>query len=190
MYWLKNSWDSVFIFAFVSFIFPTFWGHLSAPWWQPTEPQPPLCTREALHFHNYANKQNEKIEFSFIWKNCFLWSLDYFLLFCFSGFVFLFQLFCFSGLQPSSKSSSFPVRVENSVPIVPQNQTAQSLQIQPSMLTQVSIFMIFKYVGDLQKLIFSHYHYNLQCFLLDFMCYINTKGLGNKIQDFHIFIEV
>uniref|UniRef100_A0A3B5MJ27 non-specific serine/threonine protein kinase n=1 Tax=Xiphophorus couchianus TaxID=32473 RepID=A0A3B5MJ27_9TELE len=40
------------------------------------------------------------------------------------------------GLQPSSKSSSFPVRVENSVPIVPQNQTAQSLQIQPSMLTQ------------------------------------------------------
>uniref|UniRef100_A0A3B3U6S6 non-specific serine/threonine protein kinase n=1 Tax=Poecilia latipinna TaxID=48699 RepID=A0A3B3U6S6_9TELE len=42
------------------------------------------------------------------------------------------------GLQPSSKSSSFPVRVENSVPIVPQNQSAQSLQIQPSMLTQGS----------------------------------------------------
>uniref|UniRef100_A0AAQ5ZP97 non-specific serine/threonine protein kinase n=1 Tax=Amphiprion ocellaris TaxID=80972 RepID=A0AAQ5ZP97_AMPOC len=40
------------------------------------------------------------------------------------------------GLQPTSKSSSFPVRVENSVPIVPQNQSAQSLQIQPSMLTQ------------------------------------------------------
>ncbi|XP_041836121.1 homeodomain-interacting protein kinase 1 isoform X3 [Melanotaenia boesemani] len=40
------------------------------------------------------------------------------------------------GLQSSSKSSSFPVRVENSVPIVPQNQSAQSLQIQPSMLTQ------------------------------------------------------
>ncbi|XP_051269792.1 homeodomain-interacting protein kinase 1 isoform X3 [Dicentrarchus labrax] len=40
------------------------------------------------------------------------------------------------GLQPSSKSSSFPVRMENSVPIVPQNQSAQSLQIQPSMLTQ------------------------------------------------------
>ncbi|MEQ2214090.1 hypothetical protein XENOCAPTIV_019725, partial [Xenoophorus captivus] len=39
-------------------------------------------------------------------------------------------------LQPSSKSSSFPVRVENSVPIVPHNQSAQSLQIQPSMLTQ------------------------------------------------------
>ncbi|CAN9512367.1 unnamed protein product [Ophioblennius macclurei] len=40
------------------------------------------------------------------------------------------------GLQSSSKSSSFPVRVENSVPIVPQNQSAQSLQIQPNMLTQ------------------------------------------------------
>ncbi|XP_045932478.1 homeodomain-interacting protein kinase 1 isoform X4 [Micropterus dolomieu] len=40
------------------------------------------------------------------------------------------------GLQPSTKSSSFPVRMENSVPIVPQNQSAQSLQIQPSMLTQ------------------------------------------------------
>ncbi|CAK6979505.1 homeodomain-interacting protein kinase 1 isoform X2 [Scomber scombrus] len=40
------------------------------------------------------------------------------------------------GLQPSSKSSSFPVRMENSVPIVPQNQSAQPLQIQPSMLTQ------------------------------------------------------
>ncbi|KAL7407316.1 hypothetical protein ABVT39_006771 [Epinephelus coioides] len=40
------------------------------------------------------------------------------------------------GLQPSSKSSTFPVRMENSVPIVPQNQSAQSLQIQPSMLTQ------------------------------------------------------
>ncbi|XP_029947593.1 homeodomain-interacting protein kinase 1 isoform X2 [Salarias fasciatus] len=42
------------------------------------------------------------------------------------------------GLQSSSKSSSFPVRVENSVPIVPQNQPAQSLQIQPNMLTQGS----------------------------------------------------
>lgn len=45
----------------------------------------------------------------------------------------------FSGLQPSSKSSTFPVRMENSVPIVPQNQSAQSLQIQPSMLTQVRV---------------------------------------------------
>lgn len=44
---------------------------------------------------------------------------------------------CFPGLQPSSESSSFPVRMENSVPIVPQNPSAQSLQIQPSMLTQV-----------------------------------------------------
>uniref|UniRef100_A0A3P8UZB4 non-specific serine/threonine protein kinase n=1 Tax=Cynoglossus semilaevis TaxID=244447 RepID=A0A3P8UZB4_CYNSE len=42
------------------------------------------------------------------------------------------------GLQTSNKSSSFPVRMENSVPIVPQNQSAQSLQIQPSMLTQGS----------------------------------------------------
>ncbi|XP_034022891.1 homeodomain-interacting protein kinase 1 isoform X2 [Thalassophryne amazonica] len=41
------------------------------------------------------------------------------------------------GLQPS-KSSSFPMRMENSVPIVPQNQSAQSLQIQPSVLTQGS----------------------------------------------------
>ncbi|XP_061731344.1 homeodomain-interacting protein kinase 1 isoform X3 [Nerophis ophidion] len=40
------------------------------------------------------------------------------------------------GLQSSSKSSSFPVRMDNSVPMVPQNQPAQSLQIQPSMLTQ------------------------------------------------------
>ncbi|XP_077582443.1 homeodomain-interacting protein kinase 1 isoform X2 [Stigmatopora nigra] len=40
------------------------------------------------------------------------------------------------GLQSSSKSSTFPVRMDNSVPIVPQNQPAQSLQIQPSMLTQ------------------------------------------------------
>uniref|UniRef100_A0A674MJT3 non-specific serine/threonine protein kinase n=1 Tax=Takifugu rubripes TaxID=31033 RepID=A0A674MJT3_TAKRU len=42
------------------------------------------------------------------------------------------------GLQPSNKSSTFPVRMENSVPIVPQNQSAQSLQIQPNMLTQGS----------------------------------------------------
>ncbi|XP_034441455.1 homeodomain-interacting protein kinase 1 isoform X1 [Hippoglossus hippoglossus] len=42
------------------------------------------------------------------------------------------------GLQPSNKSSTFPVRMENSVPIVPQNQSAQSLQIQPSLLTQGS----------------------------------------------------
>lgn len=52
--------------------------------------------------------------------------------------------FIFSGLQPSSKSSSFPVRMENSVPIVPQNQSAQSLQIQPSMLTQVRVCKVCK----------------------------------------------
>lgn len=42
------------------------------------------------------------------------------------------------GLQASNKSSSFPVRMDNTLPIVPQNQSAQSLQIQPSMLTQGS----------------------------------------------------
>lgn len=55
-------------------------------------------------------------------------------------YLTLFVLLClFPGLQPSSKSSSFPVRMDNSVPIVPQNQSAQSLQIQPSMLTQVRL---------------------------------------------------
>ncbi|CAL9704071.1 unnamed protein product [Knipowitschia caucasica] len=42
------------------------------------------------------------------------------------------------GLQSSSKSSSFPVRMESSVPLVPQNQSGQSLQLQPSMLAQGS----------------------------------------------------
>ncbi|XP_055016055.1 homeodomain-interacting protein kinase 1 [Boleophthalmus pectinirostris] len=42
------------------------------------------------------------------------------------------------GLQSSSKSSSFPVRMESSVPLVPPNQSAQSLQLQPGMLTQGS----------------------------------------------------
>ncbi|XP_046725306.1 homeodomain-interacting protein kinase 1 isoform X3 [Silurus meridionalis] len=41
-----------------------------------------------------------------------------------------------AGLQPSSKHSGYPVRMDNSVPIVPQNQSAQSLHIQPGMLTQ------------------------------------------------------
>uniref|UniRef100_A0A8C6U5N4 non-specific serine/threonine protein kinase n=1 Tax=Neogobius melanostomus TaxID=47308 RepID=A0A8C6U5N4_9GOBI len=41
------------------------------------------------------------------------------------------------GLQPSNKSSGFPVRMDTSVPLVPQNQSAQPLQIQPSMLAQV-----------------------------------------------------
>lgn len=52
------------------------------------------------------------------------------------------------GLQPSSKSSSFPVRMENSVPIVPQNQSAQSLQIQPSMLTQVRVCTVCVYASS------------------------------------------
>lgn len=34
------------------------------------------------------------------------------------------------------------MRVENSVPIVPQNQSTQSLQIQPSMLTQVRVWKV------------------------------------------------
>ncbi|KAJ3601829.1 hypothetical protein NHX12_029592 [Muraenolepis orangiensis] len=42
------------------------------------------------------------------------------------------------GLQSSNKSSSYPMRMDNSVPIVPQNQSAQSMQIQPSMLAQGS----------------------------------------------------
>uniref|UniRef100_A0A8C5D066 Protein kinase domain-containing protein n=1 Tax=Gadus morhua TaxID=8049 RepID=A0A8C5D066_GADMO len=40
------------------------------------------------------------------------------------------------GLQSSNKSGAYPVRMDNSVPIVPQNQSAQSLQLPPSMLTQ------------------------------------------------------
>ena len=42
-----------------------------------------------------------------------------------------------AGLQSSNKNGAYPVRMDNSVPIVPQNQSAQSLQIPPSMLTQV-----------------------------------------------------
>ncbi|XP_063749562.1 homeodomain-interacting protein kinase 1 isoform X2 [Eleginops maclovinus] len=40
------------------------------------------------------------------------------------------------GLQSSSKPSGFPVRMDSSVPLVPQNQSSQSLHIQPSMLAQ------------------------------------------------------
>ncbi|XP_028265839.1 homeodomain-interacting protein kinase 1 isoform X2 [Parambassis ranga] len=40
------------------------------------------------------------------------------------------------GLQTSSKASGYPVRMDNQVPLVPQNQSSQSLHIQPSMLTQ------------------------------------------------------
>lgn len=43
----------------------------------------------------------------------------------------------FSGLQTSNKASGYPVRMDNSVPLVPQNQSSQSLHIQPGMLTQV-----------------------------------------------------
>ncbi|XP_066527302.1 homeodomain-interacting protein kinase 1 isoform X2 [Hoplias malabaricus] len=42
------------------------------------------------------------------------------------------------GLQPSNKHSGYPVRMDNSVPMVPQNQSTQSLHIQPGMLTQDS----------------------------------------------------
>ncbi|XP_036386579.1 homeodomain-interacting protein kinase 1-like isoform X2 [Megalops cyprinoides] len=42
------------------------------------------------------------------------------------------------GLQASSKHSGFPVRMDNPVPIVPQNQSTQPLQIQSGMLTQGS----------------------------------------------------
>uniref|UniRef100_A0A8C6STD4 Homeodomain interacting protein kinase 1a n=1 Tax=Neogobius melanostomus TaxID=47308 RepID=A0A8C6STD4_9GOBI len=39
-------------------------------------------------------------------------------------------------LQTSSKPSGYPVRMDNSVPLVPQNQSSQPLHIQPGMLTQ------------------------------------------------------
>ncbi|XP_077074582.1 homeodomain-interacting protein kinase 1 isoform X1 [Siphateles boraxobius] len=38
--------------------------------------------------------------------------------------------------QTSNKHAGYPVRMDNSVPIVPQNQSTQPLHIQPSMLTQ------------------------------------------------------
>ncbi|XP_058497968.1 homeodomain-interacting protein kinase 1 isoform X2 [Solea solea] len=40
------------------------------------------------------------------------------------------------GLQTSNKPSGYPVRMDNSLPLVPQNQSSQSLHIQPGMLTQ------------------------------------------------------
>uniref|UniRef100_A0A6Q2XCP4 non-specific serine/threonine protein kinase n=1 Tax=Esox lucius TaxID=8010 RepID=A0A6Q2XCP4_ESOLU len=40
------------------------------------------------------------------------------------------------GLQSSTKSSSYPVRMDSSVPMVNQTQGAQPLQLQPGMLTQ------------------------------------------------------
>ncbi|XP_026223775.1 homeodomain-interacting protein kinase 1 isoform X3 [Anabas testudineus] len=43
------------------------------------------------------------------------------------------------GLQTSNKPSAYPVRMDNSVPLVPQNQSSQSLHIQPGMLAQASL---------------------------------------------------
>uniref|UniRef100_A0A4W4EQ01 non-specific serine/threonine protein kinase n=1 Tax=Electrophorus electricus TaxID=8005 RepID=A0A4W4EQ01_ELEEL len=40
------------------------------------------------------------------------------------------------GLPSSSKSSSYPVRMENGVPVVQQSQNSQALQLQPGMLAQ------------------------------------------------------
>ncbi|XP_033942577.1 homeodomain-interacting protein kinase 1-like isoform X3 [Pseudochaenichthys georgianus] len=40
------------------------------------------------------------------------------------------------GLQTSSKPSGFPVRMDSSAPLGPQNQNSQSLHIQPGMLAQ------------------------------------------------------
>ncbi|KAG7274606.1 hypothetical protein CRUP_029247, partial [Coryphaenoides rupestris] len=40
------------------------------------------------------------------------------------------------GLQPSNKHSGYPVRVDNSVPLVPQSQPPPPLHLQPSMLAQ------------------------------------------------------
>uniref|UniRef100_A0A3P8WP71 non-specific serine/threonine protein kinase n=1 Tax=Cynoglossus semilaevis TaxID=244447 RepID=A0A3P8WP71_CYNSE len=40
------------------------------------------------------------------------------------------------GLQSSNKPSAYQVRMDNSVPLVPQNQSSQSLHIQPGMLAQ------------------------------------------------------
>ncbi|XP_034029323.1 homeodomain-interacting protein kinase 1 isoform X2 [Thalassophryne amazonica] len=42
------------------------------------------------------------------------------------------------GLPTSNKPSGYPVRMDNSVPLVPQNQSSQSLHIQPGMLAQGS----------------------------------------------------
>ncbi|XP_041083626.1 homeodomain-interacting protein kinase 1-like isoform X5 [Polyodon spathula] len=42
----------------------------------------------------------------------------------------------FQGLQASAKHSGFPVRMDNTVPLVPQTQSGQSLQLQPGVLTQ------------------------------------------------------
>lgn len=63
------------------------------------------------------------------------------------------------GLQTSNKPSGYPVRMDNSVPLVPQNQSSQSLHIQPGMLAQVgplrsrrSLFHLFQFLIHLLKL--------------------------------------
>lgn len=96
----------------------------------------------------------------------------------------MFVIVCFLGLQSSSKSSSFPVRVENSVPIVPQNQSTQSLQIQPSMLTQVRVwkvqrlkeflsfvllfFLIYEFSIKRHSILVFFFFFNLFCSLVIF----------------------
>lgn len=82
----------------------------------------------------------------------------------------MFVIVCFLGLQSSSKSSSFPVRVENSVPIVPQNQSTQSLQIQPSMLTQVRVWKVQRLKEFLSFVLL--FFFNLRIF------YQETQHLG------------
>lgn len=58
---------------------------------------------------------------------------------CMFYLFYFFYLPSLEGLSSSSKTSSYPVRMENGVPVVQQSQNTQSLQIQPGMLTQVSL---------------------------------------------------
>lgn len=46
-------------------------------------------------------------------------------------------VFLSTGVQTAAKSSAYPVRMDGSVPLVPQNQSSQSLHIQPGVLAQV-----------------------------------------------------
>lgn len=45
--------------------------------------------------------------------------------------------FLSAGIQTAGKSSAYPVRMDSSVPLGPQNQSSQSLHIQPGVLAQV-----------------------------------------------------
>lgn len=56
-----------------------------------------------------------------------------------SRLTVLFSLFPTAGLQATTKHSGFPVRMDNTVPIVPQAPAAQPLQIQSGVLTQVNV---------------------------------------------------